>query len=51
MQPDPFAHLNLEQTDEAERRARVAHSVLWCVAEAIVFLKDPPEAVRGWIRR
>jgi hypothetical protein len=33
---DPFAHLNLEQIQAAERKYRDQHPVLWWVAEFVM---------------
>ena len=36
---DPFAHLNLEQIQAAERKYRAQHPVLWRVAEVVMFIR------------
>jgi hypothetical protein len=51
MQHDPFAHLNYEQIQAAEKKYRAAHPFLWWVAEAIVFVRDPRRWLRNWRRR
>ena len=44
---DPFAHLTtVSQIEEAERKARRAHPILWWVAEAVIFVRDPV----AWVR-
>ena len=48
---DPFAHLDLEQIQVAEKKARAAHPVLWWVAEFVMFVRQPWRAVRGVWRR
>jgi hypothetical protein len=40
MRHDPFAHLNLEQIEAAEKKYRAAHPFLWRAAEAIVFVRE-----------
>ncbi len=35
---DPFAHLNLEQIQAAEKKYRAQYPVLWWVAEFVVFV-------------
>ncbi len=37
MDLDPFAHLNLKQIEEAERKARAAQPILFRLAELVVF--------------
>ena len=48
---DPFAHLNYEQIQAAEKKAKKAHPVLWWVAEFVVFVRGPTKWVRGWLKR
>ena len=48
---DPFAHLKLEQIQEAEKKYRAQHPILWWVAEFVVFARNPAQWVRGWWRR
>jgi hypothetical protein len=48
MHDDPFARLNLEQIQAAERKYRAQYPVLWCVAEFVMFVRKPR---RGWWRR
>jgi hypothetical protein len=48
---DPFAHLNYEQIQAAEKKYRKLHPVLWRVAEFVVFVRDPLKAIRSWRRR
>ena len=48
---DPFAHLDLEQIQVAERKYREQYPVLWWVAEFVVFVRQPWRYVRGWWRR
>ncbi len=47
MPADPFAHLSLEQIEEAEKRYRAQYPVLWWVAEFVMFIRQPWRAVRG----
>ena len=51
MHEDPFAHLNLEQIQAAERKYREQYPVLWRVAEFVVFIREPWRSIRGWWRR
>ena len=44
---DPFAHLNYAQIQEAEKKARAAHPVLWWVAEFVVCVKAPRKWLTG----
>ena len=46
---DPFAYLDLEQIQEAERKHQAAHPVLWWVAESIVFVSNPRKWGRGGV--
>jgi hypothetical protein len=48
---DPFAHLNLEQIQPAERKYRAQHPVLWWVAEFVMFIRQPWRYMRNWWRR
>ena len=48
MQTDPFAHLNYEQIQAAEKKYRRLHPILWRVAEFVVFVRDPRKWVRNW---
>ncbi len=49
---DPFAHLDLEEIEKAERKYRQQYPVLWWVAEFVVFIREPWRFVRSrWRRR
>jgi len=51
MRHDPFAHLDLEQIERAERKARADHPILFRVPELAVFVRDPVRWIRGWRQR
>ncbi len=42
----PFAHLDLKGIEEAERKVRRAHPILFRVAGSILFVRDPFEWTR-----
>jgi hypothetical protein len=48
---DPFAHLNYEQIQIAVRKAKIAHPVMWRVAEFVVFVRGSSKWVRSWLTR
>ena len=48
---DPFAHLNLEQIQNAERKYPAQHPVLWRVAEFVVFVQGTRKWMQNWWRR
>lgn len=47
---NPFSHLDLKQTELAERRAREAHAILRWLAELYVFVLNPRRAIRTRLR-
>lgn len=51
MNRNPFDGCDLAETERLERAYRARYPVLWWVAEAWVFLRDPPGAVRHWKQR
>ena len=51
MDRNPFDGLSVAETERRERIYRRQHPVLWWVAEAVVFARDPAAWMRGRKRR
>ena len=47
---DPFARLNLEEIQAAEKKYRAQHPVLWRMAEVVMFIREPLRYMRNWSR-